>query len=86
LSICGRLTAQAGTPGIVILDIKTGSSAAVACPLERAATRAPLLVTIGPPNPAGSAADRTLRPRPGWLCPVGCLVVYVVLLHVVSRG
>jgi hypothetical protein len=59
LSICGRPTAQAGTPGIVILEVRTGSSAPLAWALERPAERAPVLVTIFTSAPAGPVADRT---------------------------
>src|ERR1700730_17560052 len=58
LSICGRRTAQEGGRGMVIFDIRTGSSAPVACPLGRAAARAPKLGVIGvTPDPADPGAD-----------------------------
>ena len=61
LSICGRPTAQAGTLGIVILEVRTGSSAPLAWALERPPERAPVLVTIFTSAPAGPVADRTFR-------------------------
>src|SRR6266496_4451869 len=45
LLIRGRWTAQPGTPGAVIFEARTGSSAPVRCQLDRAGPRADALVT-----------------------------------------
>src|SRR5260370_10095875 len=50
-SMRGRGTAQPGRPGMVILDINTGSSLPVACALERAGPRAAVLVTFAINSP-----------------------------------